>query len=488
MVETLSTPVISRAITVAIDDLGWLEGSSQKLSGGPSRLGVKRRMALSDYKPIVDVAKAVGIRLPGFFVLMDFDRENVCAKYPSTNPNGSAFDNRRYRTDLQQSIIDYIRSNAANLEFGFHGVGHEYWNQGNRIRAEWYNLENDHPWDELVLLDHLKCAREILAQYDLSPAHGHTFPEHFVPCAYGYHWNPEGNFSTGKLMGDAGVKYANTMFSEIASQNPPVREGGGFDHQLLVLDRHIYGIQWYELAAIPQIPNEGFTSDLIETHWVNWVAQDDFLQKDVTQCWIDFFRSIQQHPEYHLAKNSEQLYSQWLYRCYTTVKRHDSGKFIIDNSSMPDKAYEYSHLSNMVLSIPVQKNQHVSTALLNGKPIPAYYEDEGFAYIYLPKLKQQPYLFEYTLGSELPIGIIHSDTANIYDFTTDEVHIVLDLKLYGEQQLQIQLNKHPISIRSENPVITLSASSYSEETGQLHLSVNARNIQGERGNIIITLQ
>lgn len=485
MPGTSKIPSIPRAVTVAIDDLGWLSGSSEKLSGGPSRIGVKRQLELNEYKPLVEVAKTLGIRLPGFFVLMDLDRENVCARYPTTNPTGENFNNAKYNLKLQQSVVDYVISNAAHIEFGLHGIGHEYWKEGERVRAEWYNQRDDHPWDQDIMRDHVKCATEILAQYGLSPANGHSFPEHFVPCAYGYHWNPQGESSTGIILGEAGVKYAHTMFSEIESQNPPIQEGGGFDHQMLVLDRHIYGIPWYKLSAIPEIPETGLTSDLIESHWANWLAQDDFLQEKVTHRWKQFFRTVQKLPGYYLAKNSEQLYSQWLYLRYTAINCHDSGKFVLDNSLMPEQVYEKQHLSNLVLRLPVGEGEHVSNVLINGKQIPAYYECEGNAYLYLPRLNRQPYVFEYTFGAELPYCVIHQGSANIYDLHVSENKTIIDLKIYGEQEVQVRLQKTPISIEADTPRLNITLSEYDAESGVLTLQIKGINYQGERGKIIV---
>lgn len=76
-------------------------------------------------------------------------------------------------------------------------------------------MENDKPWPEQDSREHVKAFKAITAQYGWTPEGGHSFPESFVPCAYAYYWNPSGDFSTGKLLRENGVKYANTDFNWI---------------------------------------------------------------------------------------------------------------------------------------------------------------------------------------------------------------------------------------------------------------------------------
>ncbi len=234
-----------RPFAVAIDDMGWMKGWSlaEGTPSGPYRNGLKRNFDLADYRHVVDIAKAAGVRVQGLFVLSELDRENVLAKYPTTTFQRDKWDNSANITDEQVEIVNYVVSQSAHLEFGFHGIGHEHWPEsGGQKRAEWYNLEDNHPWPEVTLRQHIAAAKAILDQYGLSPSRGHSFPETFVPGAYSYYWNPDGDFSLGKLVREAGAKFANTVFMVIPELDPPSgMNGGGFDHGLHVLNRLNYG-------------------------------------------------------------------------------------------------------------------------------------------------------------------------------------------------------------------------------------------------------
>jgi hypothetical protein len=474
------------AFAIAIDDLGWMEGSSLGEIGGPWRAGVRRSFDVRDYKPIVEIGQAVGVRFQGLFILGELDRFGIVAKKcPTASQFGAAVDNSRNIGPRQIEIIEYIKANAAHFEFGLHGVGHEYWVDGKRTRAEWYDLENDTPRDETIARNTLECFSDIMAQYGISPENGHSNPESFVPCAYGYYWNPSGAYSTGKIMSDFGIKYVNTLFSYIPELNPPPKGGGGFDNGVIVIDRINYGNPWYELASLPREPLEAYETDIIETHWPNLLAADDFLQPALNEKWIEYFKDVQAHPNHYLAKNTEQFYSQWLYKRHTLVEEDVPGKVTIDNRSMPEEAYRLDMAGNLVLTVPLGRNQHISNAHLDGAPVAAYFEDGGYGYIYLPPLERKVYEFEYEIGSTpMKRYVNNTGTYNVYSFFDSGPEMRIDIKMYGLQDVEIRTTA-PKSVVSLNEHLKIESQRYDADRGVLILSVNGRNIQGERGTITL---
>ncbi|UCH09308.1 MAG: hypothetical protein JSU61_08690 [Fidelibacterota bacterium] len=479
--------IFPRAFSIAIDDMGWNEGSNLSAEGGPYRAGVRRDMDVRDYRPIVEVGREVGVRFQGLFLLAEMDRENVVATVPTATPAGAGFDNSANMDASQIETMNYVQDHAAYLEFGLHGVGHEHWENGQPTRAEWYDMENDRPWPEEDSRAHMELFKAVMAQYGWTTENGQSFPESFVPCAYAYYWNPEGSYSTGKLMRDYGVKYANTDFNSIMESNPPLEFGGGFDHGLLVVNRYQYGNNWYELAAVPSEPIETFETDIIESHWPNWLASDDFLQPALNQRWIDFFRAVQAERDRYLAKNTEQFSSQWLYFRYTTVEEARPGEVAIDNTAMPDEAYQEDFLGNLVLAVVLGEGEHVSEALLDGESVAAYLEEAGFGYIYLPPLEQRRYDFTYAVGDEtMPAYVNHTGTYNIYTFRTNDEETVIDLKMYGTQELAVKVSAQPRAVRSSNPHLKVLDSTYDDQSGMYSLTLSGRDMQGERGTVTLT--
>ena len=116
--------IFPRPFAFAVDDLGWLQGSNLNLQTkhGPFRLGAKRKISIDDYRVLVQVGKVAGVRIQGLFILCEMDRENVCAEYPTTTMYGTKWDNAKNVGDEQIQIMNYVKENAAYLEFGLHGA------------------------------------------------------------------------------------------------------------------------------------------------------------------------------------------------------------------------------------------------------------------------------------------------------------------------------------------------------------------------------
>ncbi len=482
--------IFPRPFAIAIDDLGWSIGNDDGYADlqGPYRIGIDRKMDINNYKCLVDVARELNIRLQALFIMGEMDRENVLAKYPTTNPNGKNWDNSSNVKDEQLEIMEFVKQNAAYLEFGLHGILHEYWTEENkRSRAEWYNIDDNHPWPEEEINNHLKCFKEIIGQYGMSEAEGHSFPESFVPCAYSYHWNPKGEFSTGAVLHREGVKYANTLFQEVSELNPPKEPNGGdFDHGLIVVNRINYGNDWFAYSAVPKVPIEEQESDIIETHWSNWLAPDDFLQQATNQKWIDYFRMVQSQSDRYFAKNTEQFYSQWLYKKYTSVVEETNGTVIIDNTKMPNVVYQNKLLGNMVLKVKLGEGEHISSAYFDKHEIAAYFEDGGFGFIYLPPLEQKEYKLEYLVGKQtMPYYVLNDGTYNNYSFVHSKKKTTINLRLYGTQTVKISGVKNVVKLEISNPKVQLISKHFDEASQTLLLELSAHNIQGETTKIVL---
>ncbi|MDD2608027.1 hypothetical protein, partial [Lascolabacillus sp.] len=169
--------IFPRGVSVNIGQVGWMGGSSLEETDGPWRAGIRRDFDVRDYKPMVEVGKELGVRFMSLFILGEFDRLNILGEYPTSNPDGENWDNSKYVSNTQLDIMDYVKSNAANIEFGITGVLHEYWEDGVKSRAEWFNVEKQEPRDETIIRNNIVLLKRLMAQYGISPENGHSFPE-----------------------------------------------------------------------------------------------------------------------------------------------------------------------------------------------------------------------------------------------------------------------------------------------------------------------
>jgi hypothetical protein len=482
-----SGALFQKPFQVAIDDLGWIQGSSLGDENGPWRAGVKRIIDLKDYQALIDIGKGAGTRMQGLFILSEFDRLGIIGNYPHMTYQQDKWDNSENIGPMQLQIMEFVKQNAAYLEFGYHGIGHEYWDEnGRRTRAEYYNTDENTARPKELMEMNIDVYENILAQYGLSRKDGHSFPEVFVPPAYGYFWNPDSDYSTGSIMAERGLKFVNTNFSYVSELNPPAEGSGGFDNGVLAIDRQNFGNPWYEYASLPRTPIGTYTTEMIETHFPNLLAQDDFLQAELNQKWIEFYAEVQRHGDHYVVKNTEQFYSQWLYRRYSKVNETQVGTVSIDNSLMPSVVYEREMLGNMVITVPLGENEHISAMSLNGQPVASYFEDEGYGFIYLPPLEPKEYVLRYSKGKTIPNGTIWNDgTYNVYSVKESRNRIEIDLEMYGTQTLKIKSLRAAKSVHSNNPRLKVLSFNFNPEDKMLHIEVSGHDIQGEDGTLSV---
>jgi len=451
---------VPKPMAIDIDDLGWKEGWDLHESGGPYRLGLPkgRVMTLADYEVVVNIAKAAGVRIKSLFIMSEFDRSNICAQYPTTNEHGSNWDNSKLVSGNDFVIMDYVKENAAHIEFGLHGVRHEFWDAETHepSRAEWADNQKKRPYD--VLQGHLECFKKLIDQY------GIDFPKSVRTAAANFYYNP------GALMHKWGVKYATL---------PPQRQYVT-DHGLMVLLRS-GGIAW---DAVCSAPDSYPDTEFMTSHWTNYVGLDPADNYKAADKWITWFNMVKDAPDRYTAKNTAQLHSQFLYRKYSRISAAEN-TVTIDNSNMPDWAYELDLLGNLLLKHKLKNGEHISSASLNEGNIACYYEERGFAYLMLPKLEKKRYTLTFRTGtSMMPTFVSNDGTYNVQEFQSHAENARLALEMYGTQQVKVKLLFEPRKVTSDNADLKIKDWHY--EAPFIYMLIHGKNIQGQKGTVSIT--
>lgn len=457
--------IVPTPLSVGIDDVGWKRGWSSADTGGPWRGGmaVGRWMVWEDYEVLVYVAKTVKTRLQCLFVMGEFDRANICAEYPTTTQEGSSWDNSALVSDDDFVIMNYIKDNAAYIEFGLHGVGHEHWEDGVRTRAEFANGSSPWPW--LDVWGHMECFQRLIDQYGIS------FPRSFVAPAHCYYYNPSDPQDTGALMHLWGVKYADHPATYVT------------DNGLMVLAR-IFHVGWSTPSIAPGTIASGYYYE--GSHWTNYVETDPANNHIAGDKWIVWFNQIKDSSDRYLPKNTAQLFSQYLYQHYANIII--AGNTVeIDNTGMPDWAYDLDLLGSLLLKLPLETGTHVSSANLDGGNIACYYEDRGFGYIILPELDKSNYTLTYLIGtSEMPNYVLNDGTYNVNKFETWTDIARISLQMYGTQDVKVKLNVFdPWDVHSSTTSLIINSSQWDDPNNTLVMNITATDVQGIEGDIII---
>ncbi|UCC22011.1 MAG: hypothetical protein JSW23_09425 [Planctomycetota bacterium] len=462
--------VVPTPLSVGIDDLGWKRGWSDASHEGPWRVGMRkdRWMVWEDYESIVYVGRTVGARLQCLFIMCEFDRSNICAEYPTTTLEGDSWDNSALVDANDFVIMDYVKDNAAYIEFGLHGVGHEHWEDGNRTRAEFANKDEDNaPWPFPDVWGHMECYERLIDQYGIS------FPESFVAPAHAYYYNPNDVNDTGGLMNAWGVKYA------VEEEAPYL-----VDHGLMVLERQ-WLVDWNKVG---QAPTELVSADYcwIGSHWANFIEDEPADNHIAADKWIAWFNMIKDAPDRYLPKNTVQAFSQYLYQSYANITI-DANGVEIDNSGMPGWAYELDLVGNLVLKVALDANTHVSSATVNGDNIACYYEDRGYGYIILPAMGKSSYTLSCSVGSsEMANFVLNDGSYNVNKFETWSDAARVSVQMYGTQDVSVKLDIfEPLEVLSNTESLVVNSVQWDEPNSTLVVNVTATDNQGVEGDLIV---
>ena len=473
---------IPRPVQLVIDDVGWREGWDLSDGGGPYRAGVDRLLGPEDYHAVADLGNALCIRPQCAMVLCEWDKNGICAEFPTTTQQGRSWDNASRIGEWAEQSAQVFVDRSANIEFAVHGVGHEHWEDGARTRAEWFGPSADHRWPWEVLQGHLECFRRILAQYEFDPSHGIPFPPSFVPCAFLYYWDSNDPESTGALVRSAGVRFCSTPFSTCHfAGGPPEKPDGGFDRGLIVLDRGGSGVAWDTYSSVPE---ELPTTSICGIHWPNLLMPEPAHNGEAVKMWTEYLRPIDGYGNLMLARNMAETCSQWLYHSYATLS-NDGSQFHLDASAIPPVARENDLVGNPIFKMPISPGEHVSAVHSDSCLPVAYWEIEGWAFFSLQLGQSLRCSFRVEFGSEfMPLVALRNGTYDVLELRQSAARVNLTVRAYGSQTIHLRLPFDPVGIGSMNPNLKVRNHDFRASTQTAAIDVIGRNIHGEVGEII----
>lgn len=471
--------MLPHSIMPVIDDMGWADGKDLR-PNGPSRLVKDRTPKLDDYINVIDIAKKSGIRIPGAFVVCDFDKENVCAKkeynIPKKNSNLTEFGtnwNNNTSIEYNQNVINLLTKNSNYVEFGMHGVRHEHFDEKGTCNAEWANAETGESWGKDNTEIHCKVFTDILRQYYTE--NDFAFPKFFVPPSHAFALYSD----DCKIINNYGIKRLTCSCSSRPSMKS-IKNSGLFKDGVLLMDRtELNGI-----SKESNVPDFISVNSWIGTHFPNYWGRS--IKK-----WVKYLKSINKNYETMLGKNTVDNTSQWIYTHNTTCS-FDAKTITINNTFMPDWAYENEFLNGIWLKAHLHGKNQISEFSVDGLKVVALYKDD-FDNVYLRlssdredgALEQKIYKGNYKVSKNAlkqTYVDMTGETFVLKNLFEDDNEIRLNVTVFGNHNVKICANKEvdSVEINEENVKNIIVKGNI------ISFSVSTNKMDGEDKTVVIS--
>jgi hypothetical protein len=475
---------IPRPVQLVIDDVGWRDGWRIDAQGGPFRAGLDRRLGPADYAAIAELGAALGVRPTAAMVLCEWDKTNVCATQPTCTQAGAAWDNRPRAGAWTDEAADIFRTRAAHLELAMHGVGHEHWDNGVRIRAEWYS-QHRQKWHWPDLLGHLRVFRDILDQHGLGPAAGHRLPPNFVPCAFQYLWDETDPEDIGALIATAGVLYGSTPYSCLDRRTPLLAPDGGVDHGVLLLDRGSSGVPWDVTDRVPvKVHGAGAGAEsatpgcICGIHWPNLLSAKPEANHVAVAHWVEYLRQVAAVPGQFLAANARECFAQWAYHRFGRVApRGDAVE--LDLSQVPESVLRI--IGDMPAIVEVNGGTGAEFAVAGSGRVlwQRQQNDRTFLALKHAGAVRTAALLRPRAESAPPPLVRRDGTFNVLDLRPIADGLEIDIEMYGTQPLSVRPEFGPGACEVVRGRLRVVDHRASNADSSLTLLLAGHDVQGE---------
>jgi hypothetical protein len=362
---------IPKPIQVVIDDVGWWSGKDGSKYQEPYRTGINRNHVPEDYQAIVELGKALGIRPQAAFILSEWDRQNILGNVPHCTWMGTNWDNSKWIGPWLEEASDIINSNKDNFEITMHGLGHEWWINGEFTRAEWADKDGVmRPKDDLE--QHIDAFVEIMRQNNLG-----DLPTSFVPTAFnhGFGVTPGNKVSMAAILNKTGFAHINTPFSNMLNKENVQYDIFGVDSGVMTIDRGSDILGWDVIGQKPEGEINGTTCGM---HWPNLLHEDPSRNSEIVDAWIKLLAPYHENQETILAKNSLEFQQQLAHFKCTDVK--SASKEILLDFSKTDEIGTTVKNSKIIIKVSSNKELVFSGDQLNLETISTKKESESILY------------------------------------------------------------------------------------------------------------
>ena len=322
--------IIPESFLLVVDDVGWwLEGDKRyyvKVPDSAIAQG-KRPYYFEDYRSLVEIGRALNMRVLCGFTIGEWDRDGLLARVPNSNMYGSKWTNAEVleHPERLDEVRDYVNSNAPYIEMAVHGLNHMYWddNTGECKFAEYYRNENG----KRVMLEPDVMRQHLDAWFEIYNRNG--FKAHIdklIPCCFFYNYS-QGDGEMSYILKDYGIKYISTPFGSMGYDTPEKPVMACTENGILTTDRTSDLTPWYEVdAATP----DTLKSSYYGTHWPHFMAMDPADNMKTVARWVEYFKQYKNKFDVLCAADHVMGANQTFYRRFTRMVETAENCFTLD--------------------------------------------------------------------------------------------------------------------------------------------------------------
>ncbi len=310
---------IPMPLLVSIDDVGWWKGTDGSGANQPFRTGMPRDHGPEDYLALAELGKRLDMRLLAGFVLCEWDRDPILQNLPSSTWMGKNWTAPGVDLDRKIKAAEIIQKAEKYIEFGLHGLGHEFWDQGVMQRSEFHDA-GCRMRDPDEIRKHLSYFLKIMDQYDFG-----SRPKTFIPPALKHSFGgPDQGIQ--KILAEFGIESVTLLFSKARLYSSPQAGKMAWENDVLLVDRGESEIPWNRVAAGPEFK---FDRPVMALHWANLLHPDPGQNFLVIEKWADYIKTGIAKRGMLLVQDSGACFTQYGHYLMSKIKETHGG-FSID--------------------------------------------------------------------------------------------------------------------------------------------------------------
>ncbi len=251
------------------------------------------------------------MRILSGFVLCEWDKTDLLRSLPSATWMGDNWRVSPKDREKKELAAWIIRKEKEHIEFGLHGLGHEFWADGKMERTEFHN-------DACKMREGDEIRRHLVCFFKLMDQYGFDFRVNaFIPPALKHSFgNPGGGFQ--KILNEFGIQYVTPVFNRLRLYEKPQTPKIAWENKVLLVERGEAELPWKRVAGEPEFR---FDRPVMALHWANILHCDPEQNLTVVEKWVKYFREKCARKGVLVARDTEACFTQYIYKTMSRIEK-----------------------------------------------------------------------------------------------------------------------------------------------------------------------